>query len=293
MPRTRLVVPAAVLALLTTAGAPAAAQTWTGAALNGSWTTAGNWNPSGVPNSAAADVTFGSAGVGTVNIASPIQVNSVTFADVGTGNFTLLGGTLTTTAITVTGNSTGVQTVNLSAIGTGSLLFPSGVGLTLTNNADGSLVLGPNTVIGTPGGGGVIVNGTGGPTTISGSFAGGSNNVISGVTKNALGDLTLSGNNANLTGPTTVNSGQLVADYSATAGRKLPTGALTLTGSVLSLLASGTSSANETVAGVTVGSGASTVSLASSVGSPQPLSLSLGPSINRTGGGTLDIDRNF
>jgi hypothetical protein len=77
-------------------------------------------------------------------------------------------------AITVSATTTAAQTINLTNIASGSLLFPSGQNLTITNNAtatiDPTLVIGPNTVIGTPGSLGIVVSGTG-TTTISGSFA--------------------------------------------------------------------------------------------------------------------------
>src|SRR5438552_2119107 len=127
----------AVIALsaATLAGSPAHAQTWAGPGTD--WNTAANWSPQMVPNSATADVTFTDTGVGTVNISSSVQARSLTFNAVGSYNLTssasqVLSGVQT---ITQTGSTSGNQTVNLANVATGSLLFPAGSALTITNNA--------------------------------------------------------------------------------------------------------------------------------------------------------------
>jgi hypothetical protein len=75
-------------------------------------------------------------------------------------------------AITVSSGTNGTAIINLANIGTGSLLFPSAQSLTITNDGSGllPLAIGPNTVIGSPGLGGVVFAGSG-TTTFNGSFA--------------------------------------------------------------------------------------------------------------------------
>ena len=68
--------------------------------------------------------------------------------------------------INVAAGVTALQSINLANIATGSLRFPTGSNLTITNNstaAGTTLVIGPNTVLATPGFGGVIVDGPGSP----------------------------------------------------------------------------------------------------------------------------------
>ncbi len=232
---------------------PAPAQTWVGA-IDQNWNRPNNWLPSTIPNSANAVVTFGNAGVGAVNIASSVQADVLNFTNVGTGSFTLTSSASQTlsglSAINLTGNDSGTQTINLAYQADGNLLFGAAgtaTSLTITNNpgifgsSTPNLLIGPNTVIGTPGGGGVVVTGYG-TTTLSGSFAnfGSANNVDGGLTNIGPGQLIFSGDGTLLQGGLTLNGGTLTLDYTTNAASKLGSGALTLSGGSLSLSANAT-----------------------------------------------------
>jgi autotransporter-associated beta strand protein len=205
---------------------PAAAQyTWTGA-FDSTWNNGLNWSGGGIPNSATATATFGGQGLGTVNIAASQSAQSLLFSN-PTGSYTLTsspGQILSgVTSITVAAGVTGLQTINLANISTGSLLFPSGSNLTITNNsttAGTTLEIGPNTVIGTPGFGGVVVTGVG-TTQISGALGAPSPyNIVGGLTMNGTGTLILA-NSANIyTGGTIVNAGTLMLG----SGTAIPAG---------------------------------------------------------------------
>src|SRR5262249_17413643 len=157
------------------------------------WNNAGNWTPAGFPNSATATATFSGQHLGQVLIGLSQVAQSVTFNN-PTGNYTInsLGGqTLSgVTAINVDAAVTGLETIDLANISSGSLLFPTGSNLTITNNSTSTnttLVIGPNTVIGTLGTVGVVITGVG-TTQISGVIgATGGNNVIGGLIKNGAG----------------------------------------------------------------------------------------------------------
>ena len=138
---------------------PAAAQTWT-AAVSTNWNTAGNWNPSAVPNSLGANVIFGTTGAGLVNISASVLAQTITFDSVAGGAYTLTSSanqTLTgVRVITLTGDIVNVQTINLANVATGSLLVPgitAAAALRINNGAESTestsptLVIGPNTVI--------------------------------------------------------------------------------------------------------------------------------------------------
>jgi autotransporter-associated beta strand protein len=206
--------------------APAAAQyTWTGA-FTTEWNFGLNWSPSGnnYPNSATATATFAGQGLGLVHIGPSVSTQSLLFSN-PTGNYTLTssaGQTLSgVTAITVAAGVTGLQTINLASVSTGSLLYPGG-GLTITNNstaAGTTLAIGPNTVIGTTGGSGVVVTGTG-TTQISGPIA---SSVVGGVIMNGTGTLILSNPaNAYTNFGTYVNAGTLgrVDEITGSSGKQ-------------------------------------------------------------------------
>src|SRR5438132_1295635 len=80
-------------ALFVLAVAPAApAQTWTNLTTSSSWNAPGNWNPATVPNSSTAVVTFPDLASpfspGTVNIASSVQAQSLSFTNTS-GNYSI------------------------------------------------------------------------------------------------------------------------------------------------------------------------------------------------------------
>ena len=277
--------------------------TWTGA-VNGNWNTAGNWSPVGIPNSLTSDVIFSAQGAGIVTISASVAVHSLTF-DGFASSFTLtatagqiLNGL---TAITLASNNTSVQTINLPTVSSGSLLFTgSGAGaLTIANNDQGtqnpSLTIGPSTVIGTAGFGGITITGSG-TTQISGSFASGANAVVGGLTKTGGGTLIISGDASNLQGSqnggasVVFSGGYLQLDYSTNTANKLGGGSLSVGGGFLSLVSNAVTPINQTVAGsTTILNGLTFLEPSTNHGALANLTLNLG-AITRAGSGTLDID---
>ena len=155
----------------------AAAQTWTGGGTV--WNTASNWSLAVVPNSATAAVNFSGNGIFyAVAITANVSAQSISFSNPSLGySLTSNAGVSLSgvTFINVAAGVTGVQTIDLANIVTGSLLTPAFGDLTITNDstaAGTTLVIGPNTVIGIPGvagDGDTFFNGTG-TTQMSGSW---------------------------------------------------------------------------------------------------------------------------
>jgi fibronectin-binding autotransporter adhesin len=278
---------------------PAGAQTWTGAALNGgNWNTAANWaNPSQVPNSSTADVVFAPTAVSNfVGVGSAFQVRSLTFAS-ATNNYMIgpiqVSGQMLTSlqTITVADNVTTTQTIDLPTFASGSLLF-TGTGpaaLTIANNVLGlnvafpTLLIGPNTVLGTPGSGGITVTGTG-TTAISGSFASGGNQVLGGLTKAGPGALTLSGNGANLFGGLTLAGGTLRLDYTTNTASKLGSGGLRSPGGDLLLVPHASTAITQNVVSTTLTAGHTQINASAGAN----VTIGVG-AITRSAGATLDL----
>lgn len=225
-PATRTVI-AFLVSLILCNDSPAQTFTWIGP--NSNWNQVTNWTPTGIPNSASAQAIFNGGGVALVNIGASVQTQSISFS-IPTGGYTLTSsaGQILSglTAINVNAGVTGVQTINLANVANGSLLFTGSgpAALTITNNSTvqfvSTLVIGPNTVIGTPGGGGITVTGSGN-TTISASFTTNpSNQVVGGLTQDSTAQLTLSGNGAALSGGINLSSGFMTWDYSTNTAAK-------------------------------------------------------------------------
>jgi fibronectin-binding autotransporter adhesin len=281
--------------------APGAAQyTWTGA-INNTWNNGVNWSSvgGGIPNSPTATATFGGLGLGTVNIATSVQTQSLTFSN-PTGNYTLTSSANQTlsglTAITVDPAVTGTQTINLANVATGSLVFAgSGPGaLTISNNNaaffTNSLIIGPNTVIGTPGSGGITVLGQG-ATLISGSFTSNpANQVVGGLTFEGSQTLTLSGNGASLFGGITVASGFMRWDYSTNTAAKFGSGNLQLFDGGLGLIAHPTIAVTQNVPGgnTTINTGDTEIYLNTAGGTHANITLNAG-ALSRVSTGTLNV----
>ena len=168
-----------------------------------------------------------------------------------TGNYTVnsfAGQTLSgLTAINVAAAVTGVQTIDLANVAAGSLVSPTDSYLTVTNNsnaANTTLVIGPNTVISTPGAGALVVDGAG-TTQISGSIHNG------GVVKNGLGTLILSNPVNGYLGGTGVNAGTLSI---AANGAVIPAGTSVIVNPGATLdLGNSTNGLANAVANVTLG----------------------------------------
>ena len=283
--------------LLTMAPPLAPAQTWSGAAGDGNWNNPNNWVPQTFPNSPYNVAIFNATGAGTVNIASSVQAYSLNFTNVGFNSYTLTsspGQTLSgLTAINLPnpiGNDDGTQTINLAYQAGGNLFFASDGPLTITNNTQiissaPGLLIGPNTVIGTLGQGGVVVTGYS-VTTLSGSFATGANEVVGGLTKTGYGQLIFSGDGTNLYGGLTLNGGSLTLDYTTNAASKLGSGNLTLSGGNLNLIANATT-VSQTVSGTNLAGGhAEVFAQASANGTIVSLYLA---AITRSPGATVDF----
>jgi autotransporter-associated beta strand protein len=256
---------AALYCLAAVAVARGQVSTWTDATNNDDWSTAGNWSSPGVPNSATAGANFTGSGInsfnhnGNINISSSVQSQSLTFSNPGGTSYTLLsspGQILSgVTAITLAGRAS-VVGINLASVSTGNLLFPVGSNLTLTNNADlsGTLLISANTVIGTPGVGGVVVTGPG-STQLNCSFAMGGNAVAGGLTKNGPGVLTFAGSGVDIGGGLTLNGGTLGLDYSQDTTSKSANGPLTLDGGLLTLRPNSSTAVTQVVGGLVVAAG--------------------------------------
>jgi fibronectin-binding autotransporter adhesin len=248
---------------------PARAQTWTGAANDGgNWNNAANWSPATVPNSTTADAVFADAGVGNVSLLSSVSARSLTFAN-ASGNYTVSSSAATISglnAITLGAAVPGGQTINLPNIASGSLLFGAASGstnLTITNTVTdfGVFVIGPNTVIGTPGNGGVTVAGPG-STTISGSFASSTspaNEVFGGLTKTGSGALTLSGNGTHLFGGLNLGGGSVQLDFRSNTAAKFGGGNFTANGGVVLVEPNASAAVTQNFSGTSFNPGGTTL----------------------------------
>lgn len=275
---------AATLVVSALAATPARGQTWIGA--TGDWNTPSNWTPAVVPNSAAATAAFTGAGVASVNISASVQAQTVAFLGGGytlnsSANQTLSG----VSSIIIGPTVSGLQTVNLANVATGSLLY---TGAFTVNNLSSPgatrLVIGANTVIGAPAHGGLTFTGIG-ITQLSGAFAS-TNNVTGGLTKSGSGTLIFSGSGANLTGGLTLAGGTLELNYSANSAIKFGGGGLTLGGGQLTLVANTAVSVFQSASNTVVNAGHTDVVAVSSGGGT--ITLGAG-AVTRTAGGTLDV----
>jgi autotransporter-associated beta strand protein len=264
--------------------------TWTGA-TNTNWNNTGNWTPSTIPNSSSHLANFTGNALGTVNVASNVSLGGLTFNN-PSGNYTITSGAGVTVsmtsfaAITVAAGVTGIQTINLSNVATGSLL--TGNNFAIVNNstaAGNTLVIGSNTVL-APAGfieTSVQVSGAGN-TLISGSFGSGVIQV-DGMANHGPGTLTFSGNGTNLGGGLSLLGGTFVLDYSSNTAQKLGTGSLTLGGGVLSLTANSATTVTQTISGGTTVAAGHTDVRATGTGA---ISLDAG-AITRQVGATADF----
>jgi autotransporter-associated beta strand protein len=291
MRRTLFVATLAVLGALTQPRSPVAAQSWTGPGTD--WNTAGNWSPQLVPNSAAAVVNFNSGPL-TVNISSGVQAQSLNFG-ISNGSFTITANSgqvlYGLTAINVAANVNSSQAISLPSFPSGDLLFAGGTSnLTITNNSPVfaySMYIGPSTVVGTPGTGGVVFNGPGN-SQFTGSFATGSNQVVGGLTKNGPGTLSFYGDGSNLRGGLTITGGTLSLDYSSNSAVKLgSSGPLTLGGGLLSLVGNSSASVTQNIPGGTVINAGQTDIQATLSGGTVTLNLN---GLTRSVGGTVDVN---
>ena len=245
---------ASVLALAFVAAAmpTVRGQTWA-AAGSGDWNTAANWSPATVPNSATATATFGIGETATVNMSSSVQLQSLSFSN-STGNYAVsstFNATLTLASITLASGVTGFEDVNIDTFSSGiNLIFSSGLTISNNSTSGGVLEIGPNTMMGSTGSGGMTVVGPG-YTVLLGSITG---TVSGGLTKTGTGEFQYTGSGASLAGGLTLNGGTLVMDYSTSTASKLAvgngaTGTLTLDGGELVMAANPGTAVSQTIPG--------------------------------------------
>jgi autotransporter-associated beta strand protein len=282
-----------LLLALAFAAWPAAAQTWVGPGTD--WNTGSNWSPAFVPNSSIAAASFTGSGLGTINLSTSVETQSLSFSN-SSGGYTLTSSAgvsmVALTTIVVGTGVTGTETINLANVSSGSLQFSGN--LIIANNSaspNTTLVIGANTVLGSLGTGGVVVDGAG-VTQISGSFAAFAPpfnpEVKGGLNKAGPGRLIFSGNGSNLRGGLSLSGGTLELNYATDAASKIGGSVLTLSGGVLSLVANPATPVTQTVGGTTVAA-AQTDVVASSAGGGT-LTLAMG-AVTHSPGGTLDGKR--
>jgi fibronectin-binding autotransporter adhesin len=291
--KTRSAVGLIAGAAMTTA-AQAQTKTWQGGAENDTtnWNNAVNWDPDGVPTASDTVVltnNFGSA----VIINAPATAQALQF---NSGSaFTLFGqqaGTLTgVRSITTSPNTTGRQSINLPQDAGGSLLFPAG-DLTITNNAAATAATNPllvfesTTVIGTPGSGALVFDGTG-TTAFNGSTAVPStlNHIVGGITKNGTGTLVFGGNGTSLTGGLKINRGTVRLDFSANSAAKF-NGTFFSTAGELQLIRHASTAINQSTSGTTLTSGHTNIDVSGDGSGAVTLGLGI---INTGGQRTLNV----
>ena len=186
----------------------ATASDWNGAALDGLWTTAGNWT-GGTPNSVGAVATFGTTPVTptTVAVDGPKTVGSIIFDNAN--SYTVTGGATDTITLEngiaagAISTTTGNHTINAPIVLNGPANITPGTGTTLTL---GGVISGAKTVT-YSGAGTAVVSGantySAGTTLISGTLSlangaalGTGTFTINGGTIDAASVLTVSNNNA-------------------------------------------------------------------------------------------------
>ncbi len=288
MNRPRLLRIALPTVLMLAAAAAARGQTWTGG-ISTDWNTAGNWSPTTVPNSPTAAVTFPGGPAGAVNISSSVSAQSLTFTtSTSYYNITSTGGAVLSGVTAITAAGMLAPTIALNSVSTGSLLFPSGSKLTITNDSQGQMAILAGTVIGTSGTGGVIFAGNGvGGTSFDGSFAAaGPGMVTGGLTQTGPGSLDFGGDGSTLSGGLTLNGGELVLDYYFNPASKLNGGALTLSGGLLDFAGNPSISVTPSIPGGTIISGGHTDVEAFIAAAAATLGLG---TITRTAGATADF----
>jgi Peptidase family C25 len=277
----RRFVPIVFVAVLLIAGyARAVDRTWANP-VNGSWNTAGNWNPAGVPT-AADDLTIPFAVTVSVNNGGNALANSLTITSGATINRPGAGNTrvmTVTNGITVTPSSNVTISVpftaaSLTKSGSGTLTLTaqalSGAGQEVTgavNVTGGTLILnGANTFTT----GGTVTVGTGAALTRAGAGTlapqggltvnGGTVTFTAGGDLNSGGPVTLAGGSMTFNGSGGLSAtGQTVtvgagSSISTTAGASIAAGSVAINGGSVSFGGNGNLNAS---GAVSVGGGGS------------------------------------
>lgn len=178
----------------------------------GSWSTAANWAPAGVPG-AADDVRIDLAGSYTITVTGAINIRSLTVGAAG-GAQTITGTSTITTGSpsAVTAGSTGATLRTITLAGAGGFTVPAGSAVTLQSCTVASSLVNNGTIVltGTGSVGGAFTSGAGSTLRLRGSAAvGGATQTFStGFTNNGLIELTSI--DANWAATLLVSSGTLV-----------------------------------------------------------------------------------
>ncbi|NBV26101.1 MAG: hypothetical protein EBR99_02135, partial [Actinobacteria bacterium] len=218
-----------------------------------------------------AAITFGGSGAGASSQGNVLIGSTATLT---------LGGT---TTFTSTSNPLGAVISGSGSLSTGS----ASKTFTIGNSTATDVEITISTPITSTGG---ITLGAGTAYTNAGNLLSSGDNTYTGTTQinGGAGTLTFKGNNASMSGVTTLYGGVLALDYTTNNNRKISSGILTLVGG--SIVATGNASATtaDTVASTTLASGGrSSITLNS--GSGQALNFTLGTITRAAGAGTLRV----
>ncbi len=268
-------------------------STWTDGTSDGNWGTAGNWNPSGVPNSSSITATFPSGPAGAINVSGgPFSVGTLNFTG---GSYTISGaGTLNLyTSITTSGTSPAINCpIALQANILIDISTPLAMGGAISGSS-GITITGAETITFSS-----TSNNYTGTTTINGgstlSATVGGNNFSSAsiVSISTLSKLDLANTNnsfASISGTGTVDLGSgtltLAAASGTFSGRITGTGGLTI--NAAGSLTLNPASRSNTYSGTTTLSGSGTlISGASGAFSTSSL-------VSVQSGGTLELGGSF
>ena len=223
-------------------------DTWTGAAGNNNWNTAGNWTGDNKPPAAGDTIAFGLQGAGSLTLNNNLAVDTAFLGlnfNATAPSFVLTGNEITLTGAMID-NSLNVETINLP------------ITTTVTNN------------LGAASGGTMVIGGV-----ISG--AGG------GINTSLGGAVTLNNNNT-YTGGTSISAGTLTLDYTGAATSIIPsTSPLTLGGGALNVIGNSAAASSQTFASLAVSSGDNVLSASPASGANYP-TVNLGAMTETVGG---------
>lgn len=263
----RLALAAAGVGLLGSAGAYAGTISWSNSA-GGSWDTASNWSGGGKPGSGDnAQIRWNNPGPTTpvtISLDAPQAVSELQFPTYGNQNTTTIG----TAADVAAGN-----TLTLASVFRGDNVGnwqSIAANVVLSDNARFTIRPGYNSGV-----------------SVTGSVGG-----AKSLTKDGTGTLELSGANT-YSGGTFVNSGNLNLNFNTSiapsANILRSDAALTVSGGSMTITGKNAANAtnSQTVGGLTVGSGASSLSIANTIASGKTL-VALG-AVTRNVGGTINF----
>ncbi len=265
--------------LLAAAPLAGATATWTGA-VNGDWNTAGNWSPSGVPD-ATVDVVFdASAGQRVVALVAGMTAKSLTFAG-SNDDWLVWGGSLTVSGpITADRSAIIASNLTLGAASTWTIAAGRRLAVSGTWNQNGQTLA-------------LVLGGSGAQVEHAGALS------VSAVTASAdwaklgAGVLTITGDQRSTWTAGTLSAGQgsVVCDLGGladpTTGQFAAGVGVVANGGAVQVLGKNGVASAQTVNGLSVGSGGSTMTATRSGGAA--MGLSLGALTRAAGYGTLNV----